>query len=179
VAEDFLSEILRRQQRSGFPDLAGAEAAVTVPIGDRLINEVITARTPADGPVRDVRIRSEEANHIQVAVRVSKGPLNIPVKVTLVIDEQPLLPQRPVLVLRLANLPGVLGLAGAALTFFDFLPPGISVDGQWIRINLKTVLARYGKADLLDYLTWLQVTTRPGAVVVSARAVVDYPKPSA
>jgi hypothetical protein len=68
-------------------------------------------------------------------------------------------------------LPGVLGLAGPVLRFFDVLPPGVSVDGQRVRINLKTLLAEQGRA-LLDYVTWLQVTTRPGTVVIAARAAI-------
>jgi hypothetical protein len=177
VPDDFLADIVRRQRSTGFPDLAGAEAAVTLPVGDRLINELIAARIPPEAHVREVRIRCEDANQVEVGLRISKGPLNLPVSLTLVIDEQPVLPQRPVLGLRLLRLPGLLGIAGSALRYFDFLPPGISLDGQWVRVNIKTLLARYGYAELLDHLTWIQVTTRPGAIIFSARAVIDYPKP--
>lgn len=176
VRDDILPEIVRRQQSAGFPDLAGAEAAVTLPIGDRLINEVIAAKLPAGGSVTQVRLRSEDTNQILVSVHIRKGLLNFPLNLAFAIDEQPTLPQRPVLGLRLLRMPGVLGLAGPAMRFLDVLPPGISLDGQVLRVNLETLLGSYGHADLLNYLTWLQVTTRPGAVVVSARAVIDYPR---
>lgn len=176
MPDDELSDIVRRQQSAGFPDLAGAEASVTLPIADRLINEFITAKVPPGAAVRDVRLRSHDANEIEVSFQVARGSFNFAVTLTLVIDEQPSMPQQPLLGLRLTKLPGVLALAAPVLRFFDVLPPGVSLDGQRVRINLKTLLAEQGNADLLDYVTWLQVTTQPGAVVIAARAAIDSSK---
>lgn len=176
MPDDVLQDIVRRQQSAGFPDLAGAEAAATIPIGDRLINEVIAARLPLRGPVREVRLRAEDANQIVVSLRITKGVLDFPLNVTLAIEEQPTLPGRPILGLRLLRMPGLIGLAGSAMRFLDFLPPGVSLDGQMLRVDIRTLLSRYGHAEVLNYLTWLQVTTRPGAVVVSVRGSVNHPR---
>jgi hypothetical protein len=172
VPDDILSDVLRRQQSAGFPDLAGAEASFTVPVSDRLINEIINAKVPATAGVRDVRLQSHEANKVVVSFQVARGSFNFAVTLTLAIDEQPLMPQQPVLGLRLAEWPSVLRFAAPVLRFFDVLPPGVSLDGQRVRINLKTLLAQQGRADLLDYVTWLKVTTRPGAVVIDARVAI-------
>lgn len=172
MPDDVLLDILRRQQSAGFPDLTGTDASVTLPLGDRLINEVIAATIPPGAAIRDVHVRSREANEIEVSFQVARGSFDFNVNVTLAIDEQPSMPERPVLGLRLAKLPGLLGLASPLLRFFDVLPPGVSMDGQRIHINLRTLLAERGRADLLDYVTWLQVTTRPGAVVIALKGVL-------
>jgi hypothetical protein len=173
VPDDILSDIVRRQQSAGFPDLAGAEASITLPVSDRLINEIISAKIAPGAAIRDVQIRSHEANEIVVSFQVARGSFNFAVTLTLVVDEQPVLPHQPVLGLRLAKLPGVLSLAAPMLRFFDALPPGVSLEGQRVRLNLRTLLANQGRADWLDYVTSLQITTRPDAVVLTARAAID------
>jgi hypothetical protein len=170
VPDDTLIDILRRQQRAGFPDLGGAAASVTLPIGDRLINEIIAAKIPPDAAVRDVHLRSREGNEIDVSFEVAR--FNFNVTVTLAIDEQPSMPERPVVGLRLTKLPRLLTLAAPIARFFDALPPGVSMDGQRIHINLRTLLAKQGQADLLDRITSLQITTRRGAVVIATTAVI-------
>ena len=39
-----LVRLLRRQAASGFEDLRGAEAAVTLPVSDKLLNEISPRR---------------------------------------------------------------------------------------------------------------------------------------
>ena len=53
-----LVRLLRRQAASGFEDLRGAEAAVTLPVSDRLLNEIITETLPASTKVKDVQVRA-------------------------------------------------------------------------------------------------------------------------
>ena len=52
-----LLDILQHQQRGGFPDLAGTEASATIPISDRLLNEVIATLMPKEG--RSARFASD------------------------------------------------------------------------------------------------------------------------
>jgi hypothetical protein len=163
---EILIETLRRQQSAGFPDLAGGTASATIPIGDRLINELIARSLPSAGPVREVQIESQEGNRIKVTLRVAAGGLTLPFNVRLLIDEQPALPHRPILALRLTGVTRLLSMAGPS-RFLDVLPPGISVDGDRILVNVELLLAHYGRGDLIRYLTGLTVTSAPHKLLVS------------
>lgn len=168
---DVLIDLLQRQQSAGFPDLAGAAAAATIPIGDRLLNELIAKSLPSGGPVREVQLACEDGNQIKVTLRVAAGGLTLPFNVRLLIDEQPAMPHRPILALRLTGVTRLLSMAGPS-KFLDVLPPGISVDGDRILINVELLLAHYGRGDLLRYLTGLTVTTAPHALLVAVNARV-------
>jgi hypothetical protein len=161
-----LMETLRRQQSAGFPDLAGATASATIPIGDRLINELIAKSLPPAGPVREVQIESDDGNQIKVTLRVAAGGLTLPFNVRLLIDEQPALPHRPILALRLTGVTRLLSMAGPS-RFLDFLPPGISVDGDRILVNVELLLAHYGRGDLIRHLAGLTVTSAPHRLIVA------------
>jgi hypothetical protein len=167
---EIIADLLQRQQRSGFPDLAGTTLSGTVPVADRLINEAIAKFLPASGAVQEVRIESEQGNQIQVKLRVSAGRLSLPFTVTLHISAQPELPHRPILELRLAGRPLLLSMAGPLTRFLDVLPPGITMEGERIAVDLQLLLAHYGRGDLLPYLTDLRVTTATRRLVAAFQA---------
>ena len=167
---EIIAEILERQQHSGFPGLAGSAVSATVPAADGLINELIARFLPASGTVQEVQLEAEEGNQLKVKLRVSAGRLTLPFTVTLRIEEQPALPLRPILTLRLAGKPLLLSMAGPLTRFLDVLPPGITLDGDRIALNLQMLLAHYGRGDLLQYLTDLRVTTAARLLVVTFQA---------
>ncbi len=163
--------LLSRLRASRFADFRGARADVTLPIADRLLNELIGAALPPNPPVRDVRITSRDGNRIGVRFKLTAAAFLPPLNLTLVVDEQPRLPASPTLVLRL-EAGGLLSMAGSALRFLDALPPGLSVEGDRIHVHLAILLADRGLGELLEYADEIRVTTVPGAVVVAIRAGV-------
>lgn len=166
-----LLRLFEQQQASGFADLRGTRADLTVPIGDRLLNQIITEALPPSAPVRDLKVRSRADDRITVRFKLGAASFLPPIKLTLVIERQPALPASPVLVLRLET-GGLLSVAGPALRFLDALPPGIRVDGDRIHVDLAVLLAERGLAPLLEHAEQIQVTTIEGALVVAIRAVI-------
>lgn len=165
-------DLLQRQQRDGFPDLSGSEFAATMPISDRLVNSLVAALLPDRGKVREVQVQSEEGNRVTVRIRLS-GPILLPaIPVTLAIEDQPDLPERPILGLRLSHASRFVALAASALPAMVTLPPGISMEDDRIRIDLRRLLADRGMERWLGYLTSLRLTTRAGAVVLDVRAAI-------
>jgi hypothetical protein len=163
-----LEAFLRHQRDAGFPDLLGTHAAATIPVADRLLNDLIASLLPHDGTVRGVVLHARDGNEIEAEFLVAKGPMSLPMRVILEIESQPALPQRPVLGLRLKTAPLLLTLGGPILRMFGVLPSGVSVDGDRIYVNFETLLARYSAAALmLRHLTELRVTTNRGVVVLS------------
>jgi hypothetical protein len=163
-------ELLQRQQRDGFPDLAGSEVAATIPISDRVLNELIAGLLSNGGKVRDVRLRAEEGNRLTAEIQLA-GPRFLPtLAVRIAIEDQPELPARPTLGLRLAGPFGLVGRAASLLPSLALLPPGIALDGDRLEIDIRRLLAERGMEGWLEYLSELRVNTRAGAIVLDVRA---------
>ncbi len=166
-----LDALVTRLRATGFSDLRGARADITLPISDRLLNEALAQALPPSAPVRDLELASRPGNRIGLRFKVAAASFLPPLNVTLTIDEQPRLPASPVLVLKL-EMGGLLSMAGSALRFLDALPPGIRVAGDRIHVDIAALLAQRGLGELLEYAEHLEVTTMAGAVVVNMRAGV-------
>lgn len=166
-----LNAFVTRLRATGFSDLRGARADITLPMSDRMLNEALAQAMPPSAPVRDLELDSRPGNRIGLRFKVAAASFLPPLSVTLTIDEQPRLPASPVLVLKL-EMGGLLSMAGSALRFLDALPPGIRVAGDRIHVDIAALLAQQGLGELLDYVEHLEVTTAAGAVVVSMRAGV-------
>jgi len=165
-------DLLQRQQRDGFPDLGGSEFAATIPISDGLVNALVAALLPDGGKVREVQVQSEEGNRVTARIRLS-GPTLLPaIPVTLAIEDQPDLPERPILGLRLAQASRFVALAASALPAMVTLPTGISMEDDRIGIDIRRLLADRGLEGWLGYVTSLRLTTRAGAIVLDVRAAI-------
>ena len=166
-----LLKLFLEQQASGFPDVAGARASVTLPISDRLVTRLVVQSLPPGGPIGDIDVRAANANRFSVRVRLTRPALLPPITVNLAIDRQPVLPSDPRLILRLLST-GLLSFAGAAARFFNVLPPGIRIDGELIFVDLRTLLDQRGLAQHLKYLEHLEVTSEEGRFIVAVRGRV-------
>lgn len=166
-----LLEQLRRELQHGLPSFTGAEAYAVVPIADTFLTELIARSLPANGAVRDVSLRAEDGDRLAIKVTLARPGFLPPIPVTLVIHEQPHLPDRPVLVLKLSLARAVMGLALKALQAAP-LPAGVSVAEDHINVDIAQLLAQRGLTDVLRYASELRVHSRRGAVVVSLRGQV-------
>ena len=160
--------LLREQQATGFPDVAGARASVTLPLSDRLVSRLAAQSLPPSAPINEIDLRAGNANRFSVRVRLTRPALLPPITVNVAIDRQPVLPSNPVLTLRLLST-GLLSFAGAAARFFNVLPPGLRMDGDLIYVDLRTLLEQRQLAQHLNYLEHLEVTTEEGTFIVSLR----------
>jgi len=154
------------QERSGFADLVGARARIRLPIADTLLNEAIAEWLPERWPVRELTVHALPNDELAVRVRPRTDWLP-PVQVQFAIEEQPMLPHRPVLRLRLLS-GGVSALAGFALGALSKLPPGIEFADDRLSIDLAVLARRQGVERWLPLLTALEITTEPGRVIVAA-----------
>ena len=167
-----LLDLLQRQQRDAFPDLGGSEVVATIPVSERLVNEAVATLLPPGGKVREVEIRAEADNRLTARVRLSVSTLLPAIPVTLAIEEQPRLPEHPILSLRLAQASGFVALAASTLPSMVTLPPGISIEGEHIRLDLRRLLAERKLDSWLEYVTDLRISTRAGAIVLHVRVTI-------
>jgi hypothetical protein len=166
-----LPALLKRQLQDGLPDLDGAEATATVPIADRLLTAAIAAALPEGAPVREVHVRAEDGDRIALKVTLARPSFLPPIPIALAIHEQPVLPEHPILTLRISQSAALVAMAERALRHAP-LPPGVSIAGDRIHLHIQTLLAARNLEFLLPYLTRFEVHTRAGAVVVSLQARV-------
>jgi hypothetical protein len=166
-----LSTLIARLRASGFSELAGARATLSLPISEPLLNELVAAVVPASAPVRGLRIQLHPGNRLTVNARVlvSSWLPEFPVSAPLEIERQPRLPDSP-LVLRMS--PGLVSIAARFLSGRAPLPPGVRIVDERILVDLPVLLESRGFAEVLAYADEISVTTEAGKLIVNASARV-------
>ena len=164
--DERIERVLRRQLADGFPDIRGAQGAITLPVSERLLNEVLAETIPRSTPLTDLHVSPEAGDRFVVRFRVGSSPLVPRLKVALAIETQPDLPALPVVVLRLETT-GLMMLAGPVLRLLNALPAGMTVKDDRIYVDLRDLAQRRGLAPYFDYLEQLRVNTVDGGVVLT------------
>jgi hypothetical protein len=171
VAPSGLIRLLGELRASQFAALAGARVSASVPIPEALLNELVTAAIPAGGPVRDLSLHPKAGNRIAVRAKLARADFLPPVTLTAEIERQPDLPDGP-LVLRILSLPGLMALAGAAMSMASVLPQGVRMENQRLLVDLPVLLERRGYGEVLPFLESIHVKTEEGRVLVDVTARV-------
>jgi len=160
--------LLLEQQRAGFRDVAGASASVVLPISDQLLTQLASERVPSKW-VSDLEIHAVAGDQFVVRGRLPQLLFLPPVRVRVLIDRQPQFPESPVLVLRLIP-EGFAALGTAFLPLLARLPPGISLEGQLMTIDVPVLLRASDASRALDFLTSLRVRTEDGRTLIEIDA---------
>ena len=140
--------LLHEQRAVDFADVAGSQASVVLPISDGLISRLITERLPPSSPIGELRLVAEAGNRMTLNIRLARASFLPAFRIRLQIEHQPTLPSSPVIGFKLMS-EGLAALAGSALRFVEFLPRGVSLDGDRLMVNLETMLAEHGAADTI------------------------------
>jgi hypothetical protein len=162
---------LRALAGNNLEELTGATVVAEIPLTNGVVNRVIAERlAAASGPVSAVLVDAldDDTFTAQVSLRAKVIPA---IRLVARIEEQPE-PQRPVLGIRW-SMPGLgpLGLlAGPALSFvkafLKTLPRGLRTEDDRILVDVAELLRAQGLAELLPFISKVQVHTRRGAFVV-------------
>lgn len=164
-----LTEIVHSLRNSRLSELSGARATATVPVAESLLNRILAATLPPQAPVRGVTVHPEDGDRLSVRI-IAKAGLIPPITLKLSIESQPSLPESPVLRLRMVTLGGLFGLASGAIA--GMLPPGVTLDGERILVDLAALARQRGQAEIFDYLEHLEIHTSAGRVVVRVDGAV-------
>ena len=165
-----LTGLLETLRATRFRDLAGARMTAQVPIPERLLNDLIAGSIPPNAPVRAVTIHPSPDDHFAVRI-VPKAPLLPAFTLKLAIEHQPQLPANATLGLRLVTLGGLFGLAGGMIA--GFLPPGIALDGERIRVDLRSLAVQHKAAEAFEYLRGIRVNSDAGRLILHVDAAID------
>lgn len=162
-----LAPLFARLQATRFADLSGSESYTVIRINERLVNEAIAAFVPPSSMVRTITVHPRAANQIDVQLKLAKPAILPPFHITLHVEEQPKLPDRPELVLRMSGAGGLLRLAGPAIESSGALPPGIRIESDRVFVDVRRLLEQYGRADLLQYADQVQVLSEDARLIVA------------
>ena len=171
VSNTDLYAILRSLQSSGFQDLTGTRMSASIPVSERLINELVTASMPSHVPVKEAHVRPEPGERFAIRLTPKSGFLPA-LTIKLAIDRQPEFPASPELVLRMATMGGLFGLATAAFPIAQMLPPGVRLDGELIYVDLRALASQRGAADVVGYIRQLRITTEAGRAILHVEAAI-------
>lgn len=163
--------LLQTLQSSGFRDLSGARVTAAIPVSERLINELVAATLPPHIPVREAYVHPEAGDRFSVRLTPKSGFLPS-LTIRLAIERQPELPTSPELVLRMASMGGLFGLATAAFPIAQMMPPGVRLEGERIHVDLRAMAAQRGATDLFPYVRQLRITTEDGKAVLHLEGAV-------
>ena len=177
AADARIASLLHDLAASGLADVSGARVSVSIPATEHLLNRIVPLLLPPDAPVRDLTLHPESDNWFTVRVKLARPEFLPPLKLRLRIEQQPDLPASAVIGFRIASLPGLMSLAGAALAFTRVLPPGVQLDGDRLTVDLRPMLDKQGFATYLQYVERLQITTHGGRLVIELGLRVDHSSP--
>jgi hypothetical protein len=160
VLDPRLIGILAQLRASRFAGIQGTRASLSIPLSEQLLNELITTMLPASGPVRDLQVRPQAANRLVVRARASRLEFLPPVTISLQIEQQPQLPDTP-LVIRILSLPGLLSMASSLLSPSS-LPPGIRLERDRVVVDVRQLLELKGFGEIVPLIERLHVASEEG-----------------
>ena len=156
--------VIDRLRGSGFAEVKGARASLSIPVSEAILNELITAALPAGGPLRDLHVRPQAGNRLAVRARASRLDFLPPMTISLQIEGQPQLPDTP-LVVRILSMPGLLSVAGSMLSPGS-LPPGIRLERDRVLVDVRQLLEGKGFAEIVPLIERLQVSSEEGRLLI-------------
>jgi hypothetical protein len=172
VTDPQLARVLGALRAAVPGEIGGTRITATIPLTERLLNELIAAALPPAGAVRAATVHPQPHDRIGVRVKLARPEFLPPIGVTLTIERQPELPQSPFLLFRVSGLGGILGLAGSFLSLDSMLPPGIRLQSDLLTVDVAAMLAHHGQGQWLPYLQRLRVNSEAGRLLVDLEAAV-------
>jgi hypothetical protein len=148
-------------------ELAGGVVSGELPLTTAVVNQLIARKlATAKAPIAGAEIETRPANSFTVHLRPN-GPLPL-LKVDATIERQPELPAHPVLGIRwtLRGIGPLAMLAGPFISRFKGLPPGITIDRDWIWVDVHPLLRSQGYGEVIPFLTGVRVRTAERGFVV-------------
>ena len=160
-----LIEILERLRASRFAEVKGARASLSIPVSGVAPERADRGGAAAgEGRFATCRCGRRRATAWRCAARASRLDFLPPVTISLQIEQQPQLPDTP-LVVRILSLPGLLSVAGSLLSPSS-LPPGIRLDRERVLVDVRQLLERKGFGEIVPLIERLHVSSEEGRLLL-------------
>ena len=162
-----MDEILQRLVRDNFSELAGLRVDASIPVPERLVNEIVGTAIRGSKNISYCRISISHQNRIAVNLRTSLWPWPIELKLRLdrVVDFR----RSPLLRAKLENKV----LLGRLGSFFKLLPDGVHISGDQIVVDLGAFLLAPEQKRFLELIKTAEIKTEEAKLIIEVNAAVD------
>ena len=168
--DERFAQLFQQLLDGGLSNVSGADASITLPLSEQLLNDLIAAALPSSFPVRELHVTPLDGDRFLVRGRPGSSSFVPSLKLHVAIDRQPDFPATPLLGLRLEGT-GVMAIAGMVLRMMT-LPPWIRTEQDCVHVDLRALLDRYPLGRYADHIDRVRLNTVAGALVLSVHAHV-------
>src|SRR5688572_12512851 len=162
-----VNETFQRIADNGFVELDGLAVDASIPVHQRLVNEIIEAALQGNQNIEYCRVSIGEENRISVNVKTTRWPWPINLKVW-VFQSVDITPTPKIRILLENNV--VLGKLGA---FFKALPEGIKLYGEQIVIDVRSFLRTEQQRKFLAMVKSMEIQTEMGKLIFDVQIRID------
>jgi hypothetical protein len=164
-----MDKIFQKIIRNNFSDLQGMTVDASIPLPQRLINELIAEAVKGNKNIASVQAAIHPQNRISVGVKttVLPWPLNLKLKLDRSVDLASY--SSPKIRAWMENNI-LLGSLGSAL---NVLPEGIKLYGDQIVIDLGAFLPTAEQKSLLKLVKSVGIRTEEGKIILDAKLEID------
>lgn len=162
-----MDEIFYRLFRDGFSELAGLNVKASLPVPERLINELVSAALQGNKNISYCRFSIRHQNRISVNLKTPLWPW--PLELKLRLDRSIDFTRSPLLRAKLENKV----LLGRVGSFFKVLPDGVYIQDDQVLVDLGTFIRAPEQKRFLDLVKSAEIRTEEGKVILDVKAAVD------
>jgi hypothetical protein len=164
-----MDNIFQRLAGDHFSELVGLQVDASIPIPERLINEIIGMTIRGNKNISYCRISVSHQNRISVNLKTPRWPW--PLELKLRLDRTVDVNRSPVLRAKLENKV----LLGRLGSFFNVLPDGVLIQGNQIVVDLGAFFHSPEQKRFLDMVKSAEIRTEEGKLVLKVKAAVEKP----
>ena len=165
-----MMQLLTRLKENQLADLAGTNLAISLPVSEGLLQEVLDARPP-DTPVKELKVQllADNSAVLQLAVDapvvgITRRTLRLTLRGTVESGRQDWLHFDITDGLRFLDKP-LLGIVGKLLA--DKLPGGVKLDSDTLSIHLGEMLNKAGLGYIYPAVSAARLESRQGQLVIN------------
>lgn len=164
-----MDEILQRLVRDHFSELAGLTLAASIPVPERLVNEIIGTSIRGNKNISYCRISISHQNRVSVNLKTPLWPW--PLELKLRLDRIVDFSRSPLIRAKLENK----ALLGRLGSFFKVLPEGVHISGDQVVVDLGAFLHTPEQRRFLDLIKSAAIKTEEAKVIIDITAAVNGP----
>lgn len=162
-----MDEILQRLVRDNFSELAGLRVDASIPVPERLVNEIIGTAIRGNGNISYCRVSISHQNRLSVNLKTSVWPW--PLELRLRLERSVDFTRSPLLRAKLENKV----LLGRLGSFFKVLPEGVHVSGDQVVVDLGAFLVAPEQKRFMELIKTAEIKTEEAKVIIDVTAAVD------
>ena len=164
-----MDEILKRLVRDHFSELAGLTLVASIPVTERLVNEIVGTAIRGNKNISYCRISISHQNRVSVNLKTALWPWPLELKLRLdrIVDFR----RSPLLRAKLENKV----LLGRLGSFFKVLPDGVHISGDQVVVDLGALILAPEQKRFLELIKAAEIKTEEAQVIIDITAAVNGP----